>query len=105
MANGPDKPKILLFHNKSFEAGGNRPVKQGFGEIDKASLAKFNAAMDASPDGIIKLETAAWERTSGSGNAYLFVTFELENPKYASKSNTADRPTGATHGGADDVPF
>ena len=105
MADRPEKPKILLFHNENKTDGDNRPNRSGFGEIDKASLAKLNAAMDASPDGMIKLEAASWERTSGNGNAYTFVSFELENPKYASKSAQVDRPTGATHGGASEVPF
>ena len=104
MADRPEKPKLLLFHNQNKTDGDTRPSKQGFGEIDRASLATLNAAMDASPDGVVKLEAGAWERTSGNGNAYLFVSFSLENPKYASKS-VPDRPTGATHGGADDVPF
>jgi hypothetical protein len=101
MADRPDKGKILLFDNDDSNSSNNRPERQGFGEIDKDTLARINAA-PVNEDGCVRLEVGAWNRVSKGDKPYIFVSFDVENPKYAPKG---DRPTGATHGGADDVPF
>jgi hypothetical protein len=97
--NRAEKGKLFLFKNDNYTQGSNQPSRSGNGEINKEVLERINKAMEASSDGLVKLEVALWPKTSKAGNPYSFGIFDVQNPEYAPKGEP--KPVDDD----DDVPF
>jgi hypothetical protein len=79
MSDMIDKGRLWLFTN-TYKKTENHPAFTGSGEISVDVLKRLVAEAKANPpaDGIIKLQAAAWEKTSQAGKPYLFTTFDLK---------------------------
>jgi len=98
----PDRGILFLFPNQ-YKTAEKHPYLTGTGDIHVSVLQEL---LKEKPDenGIIKLQAAAWERVSKSGQKYSFVTF---SPKVERSGAEIPNPKGGAKAPSDDesIPF
>lgn len=103
-----EKGKAWLFVNQYHEEGDKKPTKTGNGEIGKDALRRIIEAMKISTDGLVKLDCAVWDNeTKDGGKPYEFLTFDVQDPKYAKDNTPGSSDSGDNGSDAwdDDIPF
>lgn len=97
MAEQRDKGRLWIFPNEHATSE-NHPVKTGTGEISKEVIKRLVDASNASEDGNVKLESAAWAKVSRADKPYLFFTFDVKQER-----EPVGRPDSPSDDG--DIPF
>ena len=81
-----EKGRLWLYDNQ-YKSTDKHPNKTGPGELSREALKKIVEKIKENGADTVKLRCASWERVSKKGNPYTFLTFEVEDDKYAKKDD------------------